>query len=122
MIPMVQGGAIDPSTMALLTENGTISRGQLHISYRDMCTYIFDPVIDQIIASMGNFILNSGKLMDKTILIGGFSGSYYLVQQIKGRLAGRIGNLVVHANGDVATMDGATYYGLKKVNGARKLF
>jgi hypothetical protein len=87
-----------------------------------MCTYIFDPVIDQIIASMGNFILNSGKLMDKTILIGGFSGSYYLVQQIKGRLAGRIGNLVVHANGDVATMDGATYYGLKKVNGARKLF
>jgi tRNA A37 threonylcarbamoyltransferase TsaD len=119
MIPMVQGGAIDPSTMALLTENGTISRGQLHISYRDMCTYIFDPVIDQIIASMGKIL--SEHTIDSVILAGGFSDSFYLISKIEECLEqNNIKKPIKMTNGHNATMDGAVYYGLNQVNNARK--
>jgi tRNA A37 threonylcarbamoyltransferase TsaD len=116
---MVQGGAIDPSTMALLTENGTISRGQLHISYQNMCTHVFDPVIDQIIAFMGKIL--SEHIIDSVILAGGFSDSFYLISKIEECLEQHnIRKPIKMTDGHTATMDGAVYYGLTQVNNARK--
>jgi hypothetical protein len=106
--------------MASLTKDGTVIEEKLHISYEDMCIHVFDPVVDRVVASMERIIFEKSTRV-AYIMTDKSSESYYLVSKIKKRLEqDNIDKVSNTSDEECASMDGAVFYGLNKVNRARK--
>jgi hypothetical protein len=92
-----------------------IDENRLKITSQQMLEYIFDPIVDQVLALIDEQLLRiPGVKPDKLFLVGGFGQSAYLLKRIKMEFvqSGRVGNLFVPPNGALAIARGAVLYGL----------
>ncbi|KAI8888809.1 hypothetical protein K501DRAFT_209653 [Backusella circina FSU 941] len=92
-----------------------IEENNLKITSQQMLEYIFDPVVDQVLALIDEQLARiPGIRPDKLFLVGGFGQSEYLLKRIKEEFleSGRVGNLFVPPNGALAIAKGAVLYGL----------
>jgi hypothetical protein len=83
------------------------SYDEFEISYKEMLS-IFDPVIDQILALVGNQLRQVGVGGVKVLaVVGGFAASAYLMQRMKEAFRGRVPQIISPPNPGSAVCQGA---------------
>lgn len=86
------------------------SYDELEISYREMQS-IFDPVVDQILQLIARQLSQAGYVK-ALVVVGGFAGSPYLMDRIKGRFAGIVEHIISPPNPGSAVCQGAVMLAL----------
>ncbi|EJT97177.1 actin-like ATPase domain-containing protein [Dacryopinax primogenitus] len=87
--------------------------GELTIPGNLLRQEVFDPVIDQVLQLIEDQERRVNQRIDALLMVGGFSGSEYLLKRVEQRFAGKM-RVVRPADADVATVRGAAQYGLAR--------
>ncbi|KAJ7619528.1 actin-like ATPase domain-containing protein [Roridomyces roridus] len=99
------GDADDPSVGLL--------NGQLGIPGRLLREAVFDPVVDEVLELVTKQLAVS-PAVDALLLVGGFSGSAYLMSRVEETFGTRIHTIARPPDSDTATLRGAARYGLAR--------
>lgn len=94
---------------------GYIQDGKFKITHQHALTYIFDPIVNQILKLIDEQLIKTqGITPNNLYLVGSFSQSRYLYQRIKQEFVhtGRVGRICVPNDYFVASARGAVLYGL----------
>ncbi|KAI7894377.1 uncharacterized protein EV154DRAFT_415168, partial [Mucor mucedo] len=97
---------------------------QLRISKINISKYVFDPIIEEVIALIEKQISKSHTIIDTLFLLGGFGQSPYLHKKLHEEFitsSNTVKNLIVPEDGYRASMRGGIYYGIDCVESIPKL-
>ncbi|KAG2212328.1 hypothetical protein INT47_001688 [Mucor saturninus] len=97
---------------------------QLRISKINISKYVFDPIIEEVIALIEKQISKSHTIIDTLFLLGGFGQSPYLHKKLHEEFitsSNTVKNLIVPEDGYRASMRGGVYYGIDCVESIPKL-
>ncbi|KAF2823206.1 actin-like ATPase domain-containing protein [Ophiobolus disseminans] len=108
-----------PEPLVQLTVPGRVEEGELTITNEDMCSF-FDPHVDRIIELIQDHVLQveeKGSTVATILLIGGFSESEYLQQELQDSFENLRG-IKLHrpATSWSAVVQGAVLYGMEITN------
>jgi hypothetical protein len=100
----------EPHYQTSLPLPGATDKDRINVSYRDIKTRVFDPVIDRI-EGLIDRQLSKGDKIESIILVGGFSKSRYLQSRLKTRYQPHV-SLLIPANIDCVVSQGAVLYAI----------
>lgn len=88
-----------------------LEQGSLFLPALELSTYVFEPVVAQILELIDNQLRQS-PILEAIFLVGGFGQSNYLFRRVEDAFADRVGMIGVPPRGELAVVRGAVYFGL----------